>query len=513
MKSINPAGLRSAQFVFSLVLLLSAVGIQAQQATLSVQGVLTKADGTAVDDNTYNIEFSLWKSESSTNLADRVYKEDITVQTTGGVYSVILGLAQPLTAPFDQPYWLGVKYGSTELLPRPRLTSAPFALSLLGQNNTFPSTGTVVADDIRTNSYTFKTGTTSGLFWNGETDIKHNGNSRILIGGNGTNYVTGPTIFNNETRTTGRVSTTDGFGYMSGGGTPFSTGLFFDGTEKKASIYTEGTPRFHAWDDGKNYYRATNGHVFDVGDVSVSTNVLTNGRVRAQGGFGNGFSFNYPGVIDDSDSGLFGTGDGGVALVSNNAFVIDITPPQGTNTSNENSWAQTSVRIQGLQRGPDRRNVQWDETNYRLFFDSSSRRYKSNIQPLVDDFTKILQVQPKTYDRPDAEGIWEIGYIAEEIDSLGLHRVVEYSNGVPDGVNYEKMILYVTEIVKAQYADIENMKAEIAALKAEKKALQQENETLRTDGAALQSKQAAFSAQLDALANRIKSLEGTAGNR
>ncbi len=70
-------------------------------------------------------------------------KQD-SVEVVGGVYSVVLGTVNPLTAAFDQTYFLGISVGpGAELTPRGRLTSAPYALSLLGQSNTFPSAGTV----------------------------------------------------------------------------------------------------------------------------------------------------------------------------------------------------------------------------------------------------------------------------------------------------------------------------------------------------------------------------------
>lgn len=125
--------------------------IHAQNATLSVQGVLKKFDGSAVDDAEYNLTFTLWKTPSGTSASDKVWFETIAdVETRGGVYSVVLGdNGTVLDAPFDQVYFLGVKIGSgQELSPRPLLTHAPYALSLLGLTNTFPSTGTVIADGI-----------------------------------------------------------------------------------------------------------------------------------------------------------------------------------------------------------------------------------------------------------------------------------------------------------------------------------------------------------------------------
>jgi hypothetical protein len=62
----------------------------------------------------------------------------------GGVYSVVLGAVNPLNVAFDQIYYLGLTLpGGPEHTPRAKLTSAPYALSLLGQDNKFPSTGNV----------------------------------------------------------------------------------------------------------------------------------------------------------------------------------------------------------------------------------------------------------------------------------------------------------------------------------------------------------------------------------
>lgn len=117
------------------------------QATLSVQGVLTKSDGTAIDDGEYAITFRLWNAQSG---GSTVHSETLSsVETIGGVYSVVLGLQTPINAAFDMPYYLGVSVGGgAELTPRPRLTHAPYALSLQGQNNKFPSVGTVLVDSI-----------------------------------------------------------------------------------------------------------------------------------------------------------------------------------------------------------------------------------------------------------------------------------------------------------------------------------------------------------------------------
>lgn len=114
------------------------------QATLSVQGTVQKSTGASVDDGDYSLTFKLYTAETG---GTPVWSEtQDPVNIIGGVYSVTLGTVTPLTAAFDQTYYLGISVGGgTELTPRARLTSSPYALSLIGQDNIFPSTGAVGA--------------------------------------------------------------------------------------------------------------------------------------------------------------------------------------------------------------------------------------------------------------------------------------------------------------------------------------------------------------------------------
>jgi len=208
------------------------------QATLTVQGVLTKSDGTAIDDGEISITFRLWNAQ---NGGDTVHIEtQSNVETIGGVYSVVLGLqpANPIMAAFDVPYFLGVSIGGgTELTPRPRLTHAPYALSLQGQNNKFPSVGTVLVDAINVAG----TATTNSLAVTGAATI----NSLAVTGAATINSlaVTGVATAGAFVAPSGAPAmTTAGKGYSFGPGGDTDGGLFSkaDGT---VSIYTDSLER------------------------------------------------------------------------------------------------------------------------------------------------------------------------------------------------------------------------------------------------------------------------------
>jgi len=133
-----------ALIAVSLALITPA--LRGQNATLSVQGVLKNADGTTVpDDSTYSLTFKLWDAETGGTAVWQETKTNVSI--LGGLYEVVLGDGGTvLNAPFDKPYYLGVSIGTgsgAEFSPRPRLASAPYALSLLGSTNIFPSSGNV----------------------------------------------------------------------------------------------------------------------------------------------------------------------------------------------------------------------------------------------------------------------------------------------------------------------------------------------------------------------------------
>lgn len=121
-----------SRILFLLFCCFGAMTLMAQTPSLTVQGILKKADGSAVPDDTYTVRFALFDAEMGGN---EVWFEQLTdVETIGGVYSVVLGThAKTLNAPFNKDYYLSVKIGnsSQELLPRPRLTPAPYAMTAL----------------------------------------------------------------------------------------------------------------------------------------------------------------------------------------------------------------------------------------------------------------------------------------------------------------------------------------------------------------------------------------------
>jgi hypothetical protein len=110
--------------------------------------------------------------------------------------------------------------------------------------------------------------------------------------------------------------------------------------------------------------------------------------------------------------------------------------------------------------------MQYNSSTGAIGWDNSSRRSKTNISTLEDDWSKILNSRPVKYTRPGSPDYWEYGYIAEEMDSIGLQNLVGYDTlGIPDDVKYDKMVVYLTEMIKIQQRSIAALQLEINAHK------------------------------------------------
>jgi len=158
-----PATNQALRFmVLAMIVLCSSLFSELHaQASLSIQGILKKSNGVAVEDGTYSITFRLYTDQTG---GSAIWTEmQSGVEVSSGIYSTILGNTNDLNVPFDTVYYLGVTIGSSELTPRIQLTSAPYALSLIGVNNQFPSSGLVKADSIIVNGGVLAKGGAPGL--------------------------------------------------------------------------------------------------------------------------------------------------------------------------------------------------------------------------------------------------------------------------------------------------------------------------------------------------------------
>jgi hypothetical protein len=129
-----------------------------------------------------------------------------------------------------------------------------------------------------------------------------------------------------------------------------------------------------------------------------------------------------------------------------------ITGSLGLGTANPG----TKLAVAGLTGSSSYSLVRVDTTTGNFYYDASSEKYKEDTQPLTDDFSKILAVQPQSF-KDKTSGQQEIGLIAETLAALGLNNLVIYKDGQPEAVKYEKIPLYLLAVIKDQQKRLDEL--------------------------------------------------------
>lgn len=132
-----------------------------------------------------------------------------------------------------------------------------------------------------------------------------------------------------------------------------------------------------------------------------------------------------------------------------------------------------TARLRDIQSGSGTTVVA--DTNGRLWKQSSSLRYKTNVRDLPGDPQAALELRPVAFDwRSTGES--EVGLIAEEVADVLPELVLRDAEGRPDAVRYDKLALYLLEVVKQQQTRIallEESAVQNQSLRARVEALEQ----------------------------------------
>jgi len=91
--------------------------------------------------------------------------------------------------------------------------------------------------------------------------------------------------------------------------------------------------------------------------------------------------------------------------------------------------------------------------------ESSSIALKENILPLTDALDKILQLEPKIYDRKDGSSFDEPGLLAEDVSTV-IPNIVYTNDNEPEGIKYTKLTVYLVECIKSLHKEIDMLKRE-----------------------------------------------------
>jgi hypothetical protein len=364
--------------------LLATAGVHAQ-AALSMQGTIRNSTGAAVPDGVYSITFKLYSVETGGTPVWTETQDNIKV--VGGVYSALLGASNPLTAAFNVPYYVGISVeGGSELIPRFRLTSAPYAMALIGQSNTFPSAGAVGV------------GTASPVSGNNLHVHNENGSAKALISS---------ADVDDSTILTLKSGSNSGNIAIEGG-----NGNFNIVGDKTVNIIGNGGVRAYTYSDGM----VLNGKTLASTLSSVSGQDMTIQRAEDTHIVcrGDGWTqFNKSLLIGGSKSFYFG----GTSVVWSNNWAANGTPQ--TN-------ATMGVSLRADQNASAANFVAYSDRRIKKDFhlSSGSRDLATLMQLEVTDYRHIDTI---------AKGSGEVkGFIAQQVEKVFPQAVSVDVDAIPD---------------------------------------------------------------------------------
>jgi hypothetical protein len=425
---------RVIYFLLTLLLVLFVNNAIAQiPRVISYQGMLMGSNEQPVPEGQYKLTFNIY-DEANTLLWTEVHNQ---VFVGGGLFQVLLGTITPFNIPFDKAYFLGIQVGSDpEMQPQMPITSSAYSFSagqVLGINNVFPSIGNVsigtlnpdpqyilhVAGLARFDLPTGQVNISTPGGWPGIIAITPAGHRRDIIfddqspGGGGIRLLTSSSS-SAPTAVNGITIDEDG---EVGIGTGFPTAKL-DIDFGATGAIKAGTPlgQGPGW-----IMMAPNGHRRDV----VAGNAFYIGVSKTSGAANTHFIIDEDGYVG---IGLPGTKPGNI-----------LTIVQGSTTDPiADAW-----------------------TTY------SSKRWKTNIQPIENALDKVQRLRGVTFDWKK-DGKHDIGLVAEEVGQV-IPEVVAFESNKKDAksVDYSRLVALLIEAVKAQQKEIESLKATVESLRSE----------------------------------------------
>jgi hypothetical protein len=108
--------------------------------------------------------------------------------------------------------------------------------------------------------------------------------------------------------------------------------------------------------------------------------------------------------------------------------------------------------------------LRWSTSTGQVTYDTSSARYKDNIRDSVYGLNHVMQMRSAQFEYKD-DGRSDVGFIAEEMQSIVPELVGLDKDGQADSVSYDRMVSVLVKAIQELKAEVDLLKAEVTALK------------------------------------------------
>lgn len=113
-------------------------------------------------------------------------------------------------------------------------------------------------------------------------------------------------------------------------------------------------------------------------------------------------------------------------------------------------------------------------THGRIFRTTSAAAAKLDVEDYAPDVNAVLQLKPRIWrDKGEVEADpntdrWHVGYIAEEVNDIGLTDMVDYDEeGNPNNITYDRMSAALLAVIKDQQKRIERLEKRLGVSERE----------------------------------------------
>ena len=223
--------------------------------------------------------------------------------------------------------------------------------------------------------------------------------------------------------------------------------LVWDGTQSVVQSYNRTSPAYQPlWLEGGTLVRVGLGGAQVAG--FSSTGLAVTGTLTSTGNVGIGTT-----SPSDRLSIVSSTGGAGLYFVANKGVGASGSGALGLSYNTVNYTPSSASS-----------NIYWDGNTGWFTLSTSSRKYKRNIVAVTDEqLDKALLLKPSYYQRNEQD-YFEYGFIAEEVNEIGLDEFVTKVEGEISGLNYEKMVTLAIGLAQRQAKENANLVAQVAAL-------------------------------------------------
>lgn len=281
---------------------------------------------------------------------------------------------------------------------------------------------------------------------------------------------------------TGAINATSGYIGSASNGWNFSANGFLTNSGGSTILYPTTAPGGNA----NTYSIFTDRGVYAERIYSTGTqasSIFSLGGLSINGGISSGggtFTVNTSGAIT-ATTGITATGaistSGNISTTGSGTITsagsltgasLQVNGSATLGTSNTFEYLSSSGTLRslytyGVARTSSTRTMIID-SNGNFGTTASTQRKKHEIQSYAIDSSALLQLDVKQFKyKPEFDPEQQIqhGFIAEEAQSLGLDELIQYdSTGVPDYFAYEKLPIFLLQLIKELKAEIDQLKGE-----------------------------------------------------